>query len=194
MPTARTTFLAASAVNGTIYVIGGIRGGSNSSTVEAYDPAANAWTKREDMPDQRTFLATSTVNGKIYAIGGSYLPSSNVSSTLEYTPPTVTSVEDRFTEQNFPAEFVLFPNYPNPFNPETTIRYEVAKPGRTLLMVINMLGQVVRTLVDENQPTGFYEVMWDGKDSRETRVASGVYLYRLEARDLVRTRKMVLLQ
>ncbi|MFQ6114895.1 MAG: FlgD immunoglobulin-like domain containing protein [bacterium] len=59
---------------------------------------------------------------------------------------------------------------------------------------MKLLGQEVRTLVDEDQPAGFYEVMWDGKDNNGQRVASGVYLYKLETRDFVQTRKMVLLQ
>jgi N-acetylneuraminic acid mutarotase len=70
MPTRRTAFLAASAVNGIIYVIGGVSGLTTFSRVEAYDPATDTWTKRTSMPGARGFLATSAVTGKIYAIGG----------------------------------------------------------------------------------------------------------------------------
>ncbi|MHC4707177.1 MAG: Kelch repeat-containing protein [Planctomycetota bacterium] len=85
MPMARTTFLAASTVNGIIYVIGGARGGSTLSTVEAYDPATDTWTTKAPMPTARAFLATSAVNGKIYAIGGTLgAPWSGISTVEEY--------------------------------------------------------------------------------------------------------------
>jgi N-acetylneuraminic acid mutarotase len=85
MPTRRTTVLAASAVNGIIYVIGGVRFGSVISTVEAYDPATDTWTEKTPMPRARGFLATSAVNGKIYAIGGSLGdPWSGISRVEEY--------------------------------------------------------------------------------------------------------------
>ncbi|MFQ5768938.1 MAG: FlgD immunoglobulin-like domain containing protein [bacterium] len=110
------------------------------------------------------------------------------------TSPITTDVESPENEHVIPAQFRLLQNYPNPFNPETRISYEVAKPARVVLQVMNLLGQEVRTLVDEEKPAGFYEVMWDGRDNHGQRVASGVYLYRLETRGFVQTRKMVLLQ
>ncbi|GAG26877.1 unnamed protein product, partial [marine sediment metagenome] len=69
MPTKRAT-LGASAVNGIIYVIGGVSGFTVFSTVEAYDPATDTWTTKADMPTRRCFHPTSAINGKIYAIGG----------------------------------------------------------------------------------------------------------------------------
>ncbi len=93
-----------------------------------------------------------------------------------------------------PMKFELSQNYPNPFNPETRIRYEVSKLDRVVLKVMNLLGQEVRTLVDEDKRVGFYEVVWDGRDNHGQRVVSGLYLYRLEARGFVQTRKMLLLR
>ncbi|MFQ6114898.1 MAG: FlgD immunoglobulin-like domain containing protein, partial [bacterium] len=107
--------------------------------------------------------------------------------------PMVSSIEES-PGKNIPTEYSLSNNYPNPFNPETRIRYELPQPDRVLLKVINLLGQEVRTLVDEDKPAGFYEVMWDGKDNHGQRVASGVYLYRLETKEFVQNRKMLLLQ
>lgn len=182
-------------MNGIIYVVGGMTGHTAFGMVEAYDPAVNTWTKKADMPTARGFLGTSAVNGKIYAIGGSTRSvSSTVSTVEEYTPPSVTSVEDPFDEQNNPTVFVLYQNYPNPFNPETRLRYQLTQPNRVLLQVFNLLGQEVRTLVDENKPAGFYEETWDGKDNHGLRVASGVYLYKLESGDSNLTKKMLLLQ
>lgn len=110
------------------------------------------------------------------------------------TAPLTTSVDEKDRQTGIPFDFVLHQNYPNPFNPATKIRYEVSNPTRVVLKIMNLLGQEVRTLVNEEKLAGFYEVQWDGKDRNGQRVASGVYLYRLEAQALVQTRKMVLLQ
>ena len=83
------------------------------------------------------------------------------------------------TSDEVPNEFVLHGNYPNPFNPTTTIRYEIATPGAVSLTVYNVLGQQVAELVSGSQRAGVYEVRWDGTDASGRVAASGVYLYRL---------------
>jgi hypothetical protein len=93
------------------------------------------------------------------------------------------------TGRLLPIAFALHHSYPNPFNPLTTIRYDLPVPGRVVLDVYNILGQKVRTLVDEIQDAGFKSVQWDAGN-----LASGVYFYRLETSDFVRTRKVVLLR
>jgi hypothetical protein len=87
-------------------------------------------------------------------------------------------------------------NYPNPFNPVTTIRYSIAQPSHVTLRIYNIAGQLVRTLVNEEQtprPEGF-AMEWDGASDKGSKVASGVYLYRLVAGEFDETRKMVLLK
>jgi hypothetical protein len=91
-----------------------------------------------------------------------------------------------------PNGFALYRNYPNPFNPATRIRYELFLKGRVVLKIMNLLGQEVRTLVDAEQPPGFREVVWDGRNNRGQRAPSGVYLYELKVRDFAMIRKMVL--
>jgi hypothetical protein len=107
-----------------------------------------------------------------------------------------TDVEEEMTEGEVPAKFYLSANYPNPFNPVTRIKYTVgsknAKP--VTLRIYNVLGQLVRTLVDEPKEPGTYEVIWDGKDESGDQVASGVYFYKLEAEDFSQTKKMVLIR
>jgi hypothetical protein len=120
--------------------------------------------------------------------------------------PKVSAVEEEETP-NVPHEFELYQNYPNPFNPITTIRYSVkgkaADGGRrttdgssfpTTLKIYNILGQKVRTLVDEAKPEGYYEVVWDGKDEKGNSLASGIYFYRLQIGDQSQTRRMLLLK
>lgn len=90
----------------------------------------------------------------------------------------------------------LAQNYPNPFNPTTSIHYSIAARGAVSLAVYNVAGQLVRTLVGEEQtprPGGF-RVVWDGRDNTGTRVSSGVYFYRLVTPGFTATRKMVVLK
>jgi len=93
-----------------------------------------------------------------------------------------------------PKAYRLHPNYPNPFNAETTIAYDVAEPRQVRLAVYTLTGQLVRTLVDGEQPAGSYSVTWDGRDGTGRDVASGVYVCRLEARGHRTTRKMLLVR
>jgi hypothetical protein len=95
-----------------------------------------------------------------------------------------------------PKSFELAQNYPNPFNPSTTISYAIPEGENviTRLAIYNIRGQLVRELVDEIQNPGIYRVEWDGRDQHGRQVASGVYIYHLQAGDFVQTRKMVLLK
>ena len=93
-----------------------------------------------------------------------------------------------------PSEFFLDQNVPNPFNPSTVISFSLPIPTSVRLSIYDLLGQNIRTLLDGVQSEGGYSVLWDGKDSLGQDVASGIYLYRLEASDFVQTRKMLLLR
>jgi hypothetical protein len=93
-----------------------------------------------------------------------------------------------------PTTYALFQNYPNPFNPETTIEYQVADNAPIRLVVYNLLGQQVRTLVDEPMLAGHYKSVWDGRDEWGNQVASGVYFCRLETSRYTSTKKMTLLR
>ncbi len=90
--------------------------------------------------------------------------------------------------------FVLSQNYPNPFNPVTVIDYSLGKRCHVRVTVYDLLGRMVRTIVDEEQSSGSHFIAWDGTSDSGSRVASGVYFYRLKAGDVVRTKKMVLLR
>jgi len=93
-----------------------------------------------------------------------------------------------------PTEFALNQNFPNPFNPETTISYDLADGGRVELSIFNVMGQQVKQLVSEEQPAGRYSVVWDGRDAIGRNVASGVYFYRLNATQFNAVRKLMLLK
>lgn len=97
-------------------------------------------------------------------------------------------------EVGIPRAFALEPNYPNPFNPATTIRYRLPRPEHVRLTIYNLAGQTVRTLLNAPLPAGVHTGVWDGRDDRGREVASGVYLYRLSAGDFIQTRKMILIR
>ncbi len=110
-------------------------------------------------------------------------------ATLELTEySVVTSVdEDRITE--IPANFQLQQNYPNPFNPTTTINYAVPLSSEVLLIIYNLHGEEVARLIDREKHAGNHTAMWNA-----SKFASGIYFYRLQAGDFVKTRKMILLK
>jgi len=93
-----------------------------------------------------------------------------------------------------PTKFALMQNAPNPFNPTTNIAYDLPAPAHVRLEIFNVLGQRVRTLVDNNQPAGSQSVIWDGNDNSGTSVASGIYFYRISAGDFNATKKMMMLK
>ncbi len=103
-----------------------------------------------------------------------------------------TSVEQ--TQGEFPETFVLEQNYPNPFNPGTSIRYEISRAAHVTITVFDALGRTVRTLVDRAISAGAHSTVWNGRDRRGSRVASGLYFYRLEAGDFQQTAKMLLVK
>jgi hypothetical protein len=150
------------------------------------DGAAHAVEIARGAASTRSYLDTSVEGGKTYqyelsirAIGGD-----------EFRSPVV-------TVSTSARELALHQNHPNPFNPQTTISYDLpasSKPERVRLWIIDISGRVVRTLVDEEQAGGSYQIEWQGRDDRGEAVSSGVYFYVLDVAGERRTRKLVLLK
>jgi hypothetical protein len=111
-------------------------------------------------------------------------------STVVYMP---TDVDDG-DQPVLPDDFALQQNYPNPFNPSTTITFSLPRVSDVLLTIYNTLGQKVRTLVSGGLVAGTYRITWDGRDDCGHQVASGIYLYRLDAGSFSEQRKMVLVK
>ena len=88
-----------------------------------------------------------------------------------------------------PGRFTLGQNYPNPFNPSTTIRYALPARAHVTLSVFNTLGQGVANLVNGNEEAGYHDVRFDASG-----LASGAYFYRLQARDFVQSKKLIVLR
>lgn len=91
--------------------------------------------------------------------------------------------------KSIPSEYFLLQNFPNPFNPSTTIKFNVPERSAVALKVYDVLGKEVATLLNEEKSEGSYEVEFDGSD-----LTSGIYFYRLQASGFVETKKMILLK
>jgi hypothetical protein len=95
---------------------------------------------------------------------------------------------------NLPTEYRLGDAYPNPFNPSTTIEFDLPNPGQVTLEVYNIAGQKVQTIVDRPMNAGTHSVQWHGTDESGSPVASGIYLYRLTSGDYTENKKMILMK
>ena len=98
------------------------------------------------------------------------------------------------SENNIISQFKLEQNYPNPFNPSTTVKYYIPEDGFVKISVYDLLGNIVKELVNSRKPAGYNSVQWNATNYLEKRVAAGVYLYSVELEDLRRIKKMILLK
>jgi hypothetical protein len=92
-------------------------------------------------------------------------------------------------EDNNPANFVLYQNYPNPFNPATTIKYQIPEDGFVTIKIYDILGNEVKTLINEQKSKGSYSLMLDSSD-----LVSGVYIYRIQVNNFTSAKKMMVLK
>lgn len=114
--------------------------------------------------------------------------------SLDKRKLTNIKVEIIYGEAPLPYEYELFQNFPNPFNPSTSVMFTVPKNGLVTIKVYDMLGQEVTTLVNEVVERGVYTVNWDGLTDQGSYVSSGNYIYRMVAGDFVKSRKMMLIK
>jgi hypothetical protein len=93
-----------------------------------------------------------------------------------------------------PNQFVLHQNYPNPFNPITTLRYDLPEQSNVNIIIYDIMGRELKTLVNTTQDAGYKSVIWDATNDYGKPVSAGVYLYQIQAGEFVQTKKMVLLK
>jgi len=110
---------------------------------------------------------------------------------VEGTGDQVTGIDEG---TNIPKTFAVSPNYPNPFNPTTTIKYQLPQTSDVQLSIFNVLGQKVRTLVNAQIEAGYHSTEWDGRNDLGAQVGSGIYIYRFSAGDYLRVQKMIMLK
>jgi hypothetical protein len=109
-----------------------------------------------------------------------------------YTNSSV--VEEEEEGSTTPKDFELYQSYPNPFNNETIIKYDLLKSSQVSLSIYNLLGQKVKTLVNQRQEAGPKIIGWDGKDEKGKDLATGIYFYQLKTGEVTQTKRMVLLK
>lgn len=153
------------------------------------DLKGDAWNKVE------LIIPENVKNSSIQAIGATIKPIGvNAGENSVYIDDIFFEIPTAVKEPDaklalLPEEFKLFPNYPNPFNPETKIRYNIPQNTRVNINVYNLAGHQVKNLVNGNKDAGSYEVIFDGHD-----LASGVYFYSLEAGAYRDVKKLILLK
>ena|GEM_PF-3492478 len=148
-------------------------------------------TLKIEVPDDRTFVLTEFQGETIIT-----------EHMLDYQSELmlVNSEVDRLQLREYsataevPLQYSLSQNYPNPFNPVTTIQYQIPEQVSVRLEIYNMLGQQVRSLVNDVQEAGYYSVTWNGHNNTGQEVSSGLYLYRIQAGEFVETRKLILMK
>ena len=107
--------------------------------------------------------------------------------------PIITSISNK--NSNINSSYVLYQNFPNPFNPTTNIHYEIPKSGFVKLVVFDILGREIQTLVNEKQNAGTYEVTFNARQpGLGSNLSSGIYFYTLISGDFKETKKFVLLK
>ncbi len=139
-----------------------------------------------------SFDATNLVNG-IYEANLHIINDDPDEGYLEI-PVTLTVAPPIEAEAIFPAITQLHQNHPNPFNPTTTISFDLVNTGKITLNVYNIKGELVRTLASENYPAGQNSILWNGEDNNGNSVSSGIYFYSLKAGNHEETKKMILLK
>jgi hypothetical protein len=145
--------------------------------------------------------APSSVHYRLKAVdaANNYSNYSNSVSTKSYTVPKNSPEPIEETTTSLPKEIALHQNYPNPFNPRTDIRFDIPEAAHVTLKIYNLLGEEIRTLVDNDVETGFHAISWDGKNETGKELPSGVYIYRFHAKSgtskiFVAAKKLTLLR
>ena len=114
--------------------------------------------------------------------------------TLTFEVPIVVQVISAEPEPFTPEEFSLRQNYPTPFNPVTTLRYDLPENGHVTITIYDMLGREVKTLINQTQDAGYRSIIWNATNDYDKRVSAGIYLYQIQAGEYISTKKMVLLK
>ncbi|MFQ5454333.1 MAG: FlgD immunoglobulin-like domain containing protein, partial [Candidatus Zixiibacteriota bacterium] len=120
----------------------------------------------------------------------------SITKALFATPSAAMVNVEGFNNSNnpLPVTFRLSQNYPNPFNPTTRIDFSIEKQEHVILNIYNILGQQVNSLIDENMPAGSYSIIWDATDDNGNKVATGIYLYKLQVDQKTKSKKMLFLK
>jgi hypothetical protein len=136
-----------------------------------------------------SFIDNSVEVAKTYYYKITAMDSSGNESLPSIEANVLISIVDNISE--IPTEYALAQNYPNPFNPVTEIKFKIPKNSFVSLKIYNLLGQEIRSLINENKTPGIYRISWDGRDRYGQLVKSGVYFYHLKSENFSQIKKMI---
>jgi len=148
------------------------------------------------MPDSTTVVDTLSYGEQTVDVSyGRYPDGSDAWQQMNPTPGA-SNTEELFTMNSnvIPNSFRLFPAYPNPFNPGTTISYDLPEQSFVDITIYDMMGRQIRTIVNEEQDPGYKSVFWNAKDDYGRAVSAGLYIFQVQAGDFIQTKKMILLK
>ncbi|MFQ5636743.1 MAG: S8 family serine peptidase [bacterium] len=178
--------------NGNVFAMFGFNPLTGSyEAVNAFEPKQGYWIAVLASEEEPLFISIGSDGALSTSLAKSGSFTTRYGAAPPGPPPFVIG-EDGL--QAIPTEYALSQNYPNPFNPETVIEYHLPEAGSVSLKIYTILGQEVRTVVDEVKQPGIHRARWDGNNDAGKRLASGVYIYRIQAGDFVQTRKLLLLK
>ena len=178
--------------NGLVLIAGG---GYDSNVWELYNPGNFTNVYMGYFPSDTTSLSLINLlpNGKVLAAGGFTWTNGNLpllsaaKACYIYDPGNINGIKEG--KNSTVKDFELYQNYPNPFNPSTTIEYDLPKEGFVTLKVYDVLGNLVKTLVNKYQAKGRYDINFNAGN-----IASGIYIYQLQSGNFISTKKMLLLK
>lgn len=182
-------------IEGTVTLVGGTGNAENVIVTAGFtftNPDSTGFYSIEIGPG--TYDVTATLTGYTpQTIPNVLVEGGQVTGGINFTLNFTTGLNSQYN--NITSVTKLIGNYPNPFNSQTTIGYQLSTKVYVTLKIFDMLGQEVRTLVNESQSIGCYSVIWDGKNELSESVASGVYFYQLKTNDeFLQTKKLLLIK
>ena len=144
-------------------------------------------------------LGIGWINDNCEYISGCDWVADSVNYTAAFFNSMDNCIEACFIASNdeinqLPHAFNLYNNYPNPFNPVTTLRYDLPEDALVNITIYDIMGRIVRTLINSQQNAGFKSIQWNATNDAGSPLSAGLYLYKIQADNFVETRKMVLLK
>ena len=170
--------------------------GTNFPSNANWQNVATVYFTVNNWSASRGSITIDTITHPDYAATGyGYVNNAVLYGPVWKGPITVsTSAVEESDLSNIPTSFELEQNFPNPFNPTTSIKFGLPTKSHVSIIVYNLLGQEITTLVNEELSAGTHTTEWDGRDKSNSEVASGIYFYKLIAGDFIDTKKMMLVK
>ena len=166
--------------------------GEDGYTVERKEGSAGTFAKMTDVNSNVTTYTDATVTAGhqyIYRVRGF---NANINSS--YSNEASVTITDVNSEAAIPTSFALYQNYPNPFNPSTIIKFAIPKESTVRLIVYDINGKLVTTLLNEVKSAGYYNVIWTGIDKSGKSISSGIYIYAMESDGFRDSKKMLFIK